>query len=159
MPKYLLINLRTTPELFLIDSLLPQQFKIFDEQYTDLKFGDFNGFYDWLRVKSGKIIGIRFKPFDESELIAEYTHHLPYCRLNYSGKNLESLEIYFSKERDFDFEISNDAYFGGNNLYVTENQTLAIIFDIERRENPYAGLSEAELKSLGHYNAKPTQVF
>ena len=87
---------------------------------------DNNGFFDWLRVKSNKIIGVRWLIYDaeDTDLVIK---HLP-KHSNVQYDNDGSVFIYFDQEVDFDEDISCDQDFGENNFYVSEAGTYAISF-------------------------------
>jgi hypothetical protein len=141
--KRALVLLGTKPKLFLLEEQPPESFAIHDLRFVDLGYGDSPGFYDWLRVQWGQIIGVRFTPSEDVDPLNKFFDHLPYCQ-----EVSEQLEIYFTHERKFDPKISADCYFSGNNLYVVNETMLAILFDIERRESTSGGLEDIEVQSL-----------
>jgi hypothetical protein len=52
---------------FFISKTIPKEgFTQDDDFFKDIGHGDWNGFYDWLRDKDGKLVGIRYSPFKEA---------------------------------------------------------------------------------------------
>jgi hypothetical protein len=81
------------------------------------------GFYDWLRLNSGEVIGVRLRIDDEKiiELVQPFVSE--YLNLE---NNIASMR--FTLNGDPTQEISDDADFGGNEIYKGDNGGLAIMF-------------------------------
>jgi hypothetical protein len=151
--KRTLVLLEAEPEIFLLEEQPPSSFIIGDKHFLDMDYGDSPGFYDWLRTKKAHIIGVRFTPSDDFDSLVKYTQHLSYCE-----SVSEQLEIYFTNERKFDSKISDDCYFGGNNIYLANGKALAILFDVDRRKGTLTGLGIEDINSLISIGAKHVNV-
>ncbi len=105
-------------------TLPSQSFLISEGTFTDIGYGDWNGFYDWLRNKDGKLIGIRYWPFKEREFIFDILPSYSYMKV-FPKK---CLEIYLSEEREYDEKLSKDQEFGNDILFSSRNKDYAITF-------------------------------
>lgn len=47
------------PRVYTVADLSGSEFVLGNEVFSDSGAGDWLGFYDWLRTKSGKVIGVR----------------------------------------------------------------------------------------------------
>ena len=88
-------------------------------------FGDFTGFYDWLRNKDGEVIGVRYLPVDELKFLWHALANLPYVKVN---QKIKSIEFYFSNDRTVDESVSDDQDFGSNSVYKSDDGIFAISF-------------------------------
>jgi hypothetical protein len=108
-----------------IDEILEQ--KLFSAK--EIFEGDvFSGFYDWLRDKPNSVIGIRFKPFEISSDLAEFISLKSYCTIDMERSEII---IFFSGKRDWVEILSDDAAFGNNAIFVSENGNVCISFGVE----------------------------
>ncbi len=118
MPKYLVLVLENPIRKFIETS---ENIKALSETYSFRIINDVqcHGFYSFLRKGHGKIIGVRFNPFDELLFARE--------------KGLEKIDseyyVFFGKEREFNQSESNDTAFFEFYLAELLNET-CLIFDV-----------------------------
>lgn len=84
------------------------------------------GFYDWLRVESGEIMGVRLQLDDPASIASDRLDHL--CSLDARSSSNE-LDLLFGQQREFDLALSDDGDFGGNAVYSGEFGSVAIAFN------------------------------
>jgi hypothetical protein len=96
--------------------------------YRDTGLGDFTGFYDWLRDPGGDVIGVRYLPFEASRAVCDTVSTFPYVEV---ATDCSSFAIFFSSERAFDPASSGDQAFGGNRVFVADDGTYALTFDLD----------------------------
>jgi len=96
--------------------------------YRDTGLGDFTGFYDWLRDPAGGVIGVRYLPFEASRAVCDAVCAFPYVEV---AADRSSFAIFFSPERAFDPASSGDQAFGGNRVFVADDGTYALTFDLD----------------------------
>ncbi len=97
----------------------------------------FTGFFDWLRLDSSTIIGIRIWFFDHqiyNQLLMKYSYVIP----SYENK---CMEIYFILNQKYASDISDDQDFTNNYVYRSQDNNYIITFETNL-------LEEAELDSL-----------
>ncbi|HEY6252421.1 MAG TPA: hypothetical protein VI685_20900 [Candidatus Angelobacter sp.] len=95
-----------------------------------------SGFYDWLRDSSGKLLGIRYHPCEETAFVLEQASRLNYAERGAYG----DMSLFFSNERSFDPKKSTDQDFLYDQLFVADDGSTAIAFAKE--------LTQEELDSL-----------
>lgn len=136
--RCLLVECRTgEPALALTDQCPVGRLRIGDRDYVDSGFGDWTGFYDWLRDFNGRIVGVRYWPFEETTFLIDLL-----CNRGYIVPGEKSyLEIYFTKNRKVDRRKSDDQDFGSNKIFSSEQGTWLMSFDTQ-------GLSVSEMESL-----------
>jgi hypothetical protein len=94
--------------------------------YQDAGLGDFTGFYDWLRAADGRVIGVRYLPFEASRAVCDAVAAFPYVDVT---ADRSSLVAFFSAERAFDPARSGDQAFGRNRVFVAADGAYALTFD------------------------------
>lgn len=110
-----------------VTSRCPEKTFVYDNTcYEDQGFGDFTGFYDWLRNYQGHIIGVRYLPADELTFLFRAVAHLPYVAVNWQTK---AIALYFSQDRSIDESVSNDQDFGDNRVLKSAQGRFAISFN------------------------------
>src|SRR2546423_3587172 len=124
--------------------LIPKDAPFFEhsgERFEDVGLGQHNGFYDFLRTRTGAVIGVRYLPTIEvASLLRPSPEDIGFKYVS-DGK-LQTLLITWSSEVDFDANTSSDQYFGNNILYhANHSRTLALGFALDP-------LSPPELASL-----------
>lgn len=112
-------------------------FSIGEEKYYDASFGDWTGFYDWLRDAEGGLLGIRYTPFEQTEFLTRELKDLHYVQADPP----RHLEIYFSERREIDPKRSCDQAFLYDAVFRSDKGGYAIGFGMEE-------LSESNLRSL-----------
>lgn len=118
-------------------------FVVGNKQYRDAAFGDWTGFYDWLRDVNGDLLGVRYTPSDATEFLIEHATKLSYVKADPS----RHIEIYFSENRTTDPKRSCDQEFLYDAVFRSGEDDYAIGFGIEE-------LSEADLHSLENAGAE-----
>ncbi len=108
--KFLLVELSETPRFWLTCEIPDARFLLDGIEYTDAEFGDFLGFYDYLRNAAGEILGVRFLPFEDY------------------GFSEKELLLLASENKDFDEKKSDDQRFGENKLYHARNGNILLTF-------------------------------
>lgn len=93
---------------------------------TDKPDPDWLGFYDWLRVATGEVIGVRLQLDDPSSIASEVLELL--CSVD-SRNSRDELYVFFGSQREFEPALSDDADFGGNVLYRGEFGSVALTFN------------------------------
>jgi hypothetical protein len=76
--------------------------------------GDTNGFYDVLRSRDGRVIGIRYTVGAGFDSLLNAVSKLPYAQVN--GRQ-QSMELFFSRERQYDPHKSTDQLFGDDRVF------------------------------------------
>lgn len=101
-------------------------------QFTDTGYGDWTGFYDWLR-KDGAIVGMRYWPFEQ-------THFLLASVLPDSDLVIDPVGVilvFFGTMSSFDEEASCDQSFEECRVLRKENDEYALVVglsDLSRDE-------------------------
>lgn len=103
---------------------LGSQLALGEDLFRDSGLGDWLGFYDWLRTRSGEVIGVRLWIDDVSEQIRAAGS----CANVISERDCFPLAIYFGESREFEEELSCDQDFGSNMLLVGAN-AFAVTFN------------------------------
>jgi hypothetical protein len=112
-------------------------FVVGNKQYHGTAFGEWTGFYDWLRDGEATLLGVRYTPFEYTEFLVEHAKTFPYAKLVAPGQ----LEIFFSEQRAFEPKLSCDQDFAYDAIFRLNDGEYAIGFGIE-------ALSESNLRSL-----------
>ena len=107
-----------------------------DELYRDKGFGDSTGFYDWLRSAGGKIIGLRYWPFEDTAFLVDAMRPLQYVT---ASADRSFVEIYFGELREFDEQMSDDQDFGNAKVFGSDDGSWALTFDV-------TGLDDLEME-------------
>jgi len=142
----LLVALETHPTLALTGSCPGEQFRMGERLYKDQGYGDWTGFYDWLRKDSDRIVGVRYCPFEATEFLIETVARLEYVVI---PERKRCIEVYFSiPSPGADPRKSDDQTFGSNKIFFCQEQTKWLIsFDTTR-------LSESEMQSIRAANVR-----
>jgi len=120
------------------------QFRMDGRLYKEAgDYGDWTGFYDWLRQDSGHIVGVRYSPFEQTEFLIKAVEGLTYVVI---PEPKRCIEVYFSPgsgSRGVDRSESDDQTFGSNRIFYSgeEKGRYLISFDTRR-------LSESEMQSI-----------
>jgi hypothetical protein len=105
--------------------------------FSDVGYGDWMGFYDWLRTSSGKLVGIR------TRLDAPGAEDLRQRIARNDAVDLDDGEIrvWFSSEQSFSEEKSDDQELGTHRVLTSHDGLLALTFNVE-------SLSDEEFSAL-----------
>ena len=112
-------------------------FLVNNKRYVDTAFGDFTGFYDWLRDADGNLLGVGYTPCEDTKFLVEHTEKLSYVKADRSPH----IEIYFSEKRAIDAKRSCDQEFLYDAVFRSDDSDYALGFGIEE-------LSETDLHRL-----------
>ena len=126
-PLCLIVVFRDTLALSVAPSCPEASFEYDNVAYEDQGFGDFTGFYDWLRNRERSVIGVRYLPADELDFLCNAVEGLPYASVDW---RIRSIELYFSESRNVDESISNDQAFGDNRLFKSATGTFCLSFNV-----------------------------
>src|SRR5205823_2011961 len=114
------------------------EFRLGQEAYDNLGLGDWNGFYNYLRLSRDEVIGVEFEP-DDNNLVRDFKRLIaPNPQLLWKGT---SLIIFFGKKTDFDPNWTSMGHFGSNSIFRTKANGMAITFGLQ-------GLSEISRENL-----------
>jgi len=144
----LLVAFEKDPSLALVESCPAQPFRMGERLYQDQGYGDWTGFYDWLRKDSAEIVGVRYWPFERTEFLID---HLAKAKLSYVQTPVarRRVEVYFALvgSHGVDPRKSDDQTFGSNRIFLCKQNRWLISFDTTR-------LSESEIQTIRAVNAR-----
>ena len=127
--------------LAFVSGLPEDGFDLDGEWYCDLGYGDWSGFYDWLRSSEGSVLGVRYWP-DIWNLVNTLSR-FQYVERSRTGSYCE---IFFSSRRDFDRKRSADQAFIYDKLFRSDSGVYAIAFELsELADSQVARLREEAL--------------
>jgi hypothetical protein len=107
------------------------EFHFSGDRFVDVGLGPHNGFYDFLRSRGGEILGVRYLPSPDAEVLLTVVPEHGGLRFANDGQ-VRVLLIFWGENRDFDPETSSDQYFGDNAVYRGEDSgKLAIAFAVD----------------------------
>jgi hypothetical protein len=112
-------------------------FRIGHITFENTGLGDFTGFYDWLRGRSGGVIGVRYWPAEDNEQLFGAATSLP-CVFVEAGR---CIEVLFSRVEPVDSTQSNDQEFMYAAVFRSPNGDWALAFDL-------VDLTEDDLRHL-----------
>lgn len=105
----------------------PESFTFGGERFvTENQEFEWYGFYDWLRVETGEIVGVRIT-FDDGVEIDPKAMEL--LRAGALSTYDQRIFMYVDKDKEICEELSDDADFGGNALYVGDKGSFALTFN------------------------------
>ena len=148
--RCLLVAFHARLALALVDECPGNEYQLGDKRYRDKGYGELTGFYDWLRDSSGKLLGVRYWPFEETSFLSDVLSEFPSVVV---AKDRSYLEVYFSSDRRVDRQRSDDQDLGANKVFSTEQGEWAISFDTtalspSEMENVYAADADWQSASL-----------
>ena len=114
-----------------------EEVTIGNTRYRNAGFGNWTGFYDWLRDSEGELLGVRYWPEQDTKFFVDYTKPFDYVE----AASSRHIEIYFSERRSFEAKLSCDQEFLYDAIFRSDEGGYAIGFGIEE-------LNEANLRSL-----------
>lgn len=94
--------------------------------FENIRGQDFNGFYDFLRDDSGRVLGISFSVFPAAEFLLDSLRAFSYVQC----VDPTVLRIFFGRDRDFNPSNSIDQYFGENRVYRSTSGKVALSFSL-----------------------------
>jgi hypothetical protein len=106
-------------------------FDFLGDHFEEVGLGYRNGFYDFLRGRTGAIIGIRYLPWPDAETTLKGVAESEGITRARDGE-LPLLLIFWGPDRNFDPEVPCDQCFGNNFIYRSRRSgKLAIGFAID----------------------------
>ena len=130
--RLLLITISPTPGVKLISWPI-SRVAINGETFDEIGAGDTNGFYDFLRVQEGHIIGLRFTPFVEYADICDSAIQGPGLRVTGTVPTA-SVELFWGTERGYSESLSADQFMDYNYIFKSPSQTYAVSFGLSHLE-------------------------
>ena len=115
------------PRIHTIRGALGPEIVLDEEVFRDAGLGDWLGFYDWLRTKSGEVIGVRLWIDEPSEQVRTLSR----CAGVVTGELGSPLVIHLSNARDVEDHLSDDQDFGSNMLLLSADR-FALTFNAPR---------------------------
>ena len=111
---------------FLAVAESPREFDFDGHQLLGQFESNNNGFIDWLRDNSSKIIGVRWSAYDDkaAQLVSGKLAYLCNVEVDNNGAIL----IFFGDVQNFDESTSCDQSFGDNNFYMSSTGLCAMSF-------------------------------
>jgi len=94
-------------------------------RFQDKNYDGVTDFSDWLRNPTGRVIGVRFWPYEEMRFLSDQLGQFSYVAVTEQGKQVA---IYLSDDRQVDEEKSADQNFATNKVYSTDDGEWAIAF-------------------------------
>jgi hypothetical protein len=137
--KVVIVTISPAPKVKLI-SWPASRVRIDDENFQEAGAGDTNGFYDFLRLPAGHIVGIRFTPFVECAHICNSASPGPGLRVTGTFPTA-SLELFWGTEREYDHALSADQFMDNNYIFKSASQKYAVTFG-------FSFLAENEIEDL-----------
>lgn len=128
--RCLIVVLKEEVELLLARECPERSFTVNNTVFKDVGYGDFLGFYDWLRNTQQRVVGVRHHVFDEFKLPFGRFKELPYAEV-FEYPKVFSLSLYFGADRDIEEQSSDDQCFTDNRVYRSELDEYAISFSVE----------------------------
>jgi hypothetical protein len=122
------IVLKERPEIVILSAIPESTFDYFQAQFTDMGYGDFIGFYDWLRNPDDLIIGVRLHVLGEE--LEDLKNTLIQRKYIQISEATNGIDIFFSEDKSVLLERSADQEFDFAAAYQSENGTLALLFGI-----------------------------
>lgn len=113
-------------ELILSDSLIIYKNEYISEEGSK-KSNGFIGFFDWLRLDSESIVGVRACFFEHQNYNSELKL-FPYTQSTFGGR---CIEMMFHGDQ-YDFDISGDQDFGNNFVYVGKTGDYLFTFSMDK---------------------------
>ncbi|MGH2350497.1 MAG: hypothetical protein ACRDI2_00175 [Chloroflexota bacterium] len=135
---YVMVAFRPSLTLAVLDGEPPEGITVEGITYVDAGFGDWCGFYDWLRSETGALVGVRSWPDEACAVILEKVEGLPYVEVD---RDLKNFSIWFTDDRKLDPEASASQNFGDNRVMGSPTGEYAMSFGT-------AWLSDADYDTL-----------
>jgi hypothetical protein len=99
--------------------------------YFDTGYGDFTGFYDWLRTDDGTIVGVGFQPLiDEKDEIELLTNEFLKFSYIVKSEDVDEIDIFFSDNRKYNPSKSADQDFRNSRIYKSSDGEFAVSFGL-----------------------------
>jgi hypothetical protein len=95
-----------------------------DENFEEVGAGDTNGFYDFLRLPQGRIVGVRFTPFVEHADICNSAAQGPGLRVTGAAPTA-TFELFWGTEREYSETHSADQFMDYNYIFKSPSQKYA----------------------------------
>jgi hypothetical protein len=138
-PGCLVVTLREQLRLALLDRWPVSDLVIEGESYRPVG-PEWGGFYDWLRDRSGALLGVRYNATDETRFVLDKAKALDYAQIG----EYDDLAIFFSATRSFDPDGSADQEFLYDQAFVSlSGRDVAVCFATD-------GLTDEQIEHLAN---------
>jgi hypothetical protein len=137
--KLLIVTISPTPGVKLV-SWPTSMVSIGNENFEETGSGDTNGFYDFLRLQDGHIVGVRFTPFMEHADLCDSATQGPGLRVVGVAPTV-SIELYWGNDQGYVESLSGDQFMDYNYVFRSPAQRYAVTFG-------FSHLEEDEIKEL-----------
>ena len=126
--KSLVVVLTEPPTLHVLSTEIGDTVALAGRHFVDSGLGDWIGFYDWLRTREGKLLGVRtwLDELGTQDLRRTLAGNLA-VEL---GKR--EIRVWFSAERGFEEAASTDQDLGTHRLMMAGPDKFALTFNLER---------------------------
>jgi hypothetical protein len=121
-----------------------ERIEVFGALYRDTGYGDFTGFYDWLRSPEGVVIGLRWWPFGDLGFVLETLRGREYASLDPAE---EYVDIWFGSERVSIPEEPKEQDFVGNKVLVSDSGDYVLSFHAGLAPEVLAGMTRMPIAS------------
>src|SRR5258708_4999917 len=119
-----IITLGKTLRWWMTETVISDNICIDSIEYRDLGRGDWTGFYDFLRTRDGRIIGIRYAPLLDDASLLSHLRGKPYASVLPNA----TVELFFSTDRSFVPEFSSHQDFVDNMIFRSDSGAYALTF-------------------------------
>ena len=130
--RLLMVTISPTPGVKLI-SWPTSRVSFEGERFEEIGAGDTNGFYDFLRVHQGHIVGVRFTPFMEHSHICDSAVQGQGLRVTGDAPTA-SVELFWGREREYCESLSADQFMDDNYIFRSASQMYAVTFGFSHLE-------------------------
>ena len=96
-----------------------------------------NAFYDWLRSRTGKIVGLKLDLEEESQYLIERIERFYYVKTENKRSYYRFVYLFFGKDRKFDPKLSADQAWWDCYLYFSECQIFGMTFLLPFSDGPF----------------------
>jgi hypothetical protein len=121
----LVVVLRQRLTLALVTGYPNEELVVAGVSYKDAGYGDWSGFYDWLRDSEQRVLGVRYWP-DDTGFLLDTANKFSYVIV---PESRFYMEIYFSSNRSVNKQKSKDQDFLYDKIFSSETGEYIIVFD------------------------------
>lgn len=97
-----------------------------------------NAFYDWLRNRDGKIVGLKLDLEEESQYLIKRIEHFDYVKTEKKRSYYQFIYLFFGKDRKFDLKLSADQSWWDCFLYFSKGEIFGITFLLPPSDGQFA---------------------
>ena len=130
--RLLIVTISPTPRVKVV-SWPVSRVQFDDESFDEIGAGDTNGFYDFLRVPDGHIVGVRFTPFVEHSDICDSATQGPGLQVTGAAPTA-SVELFWGNGREYSETLSGDQFMDYNYIFRNPSKAYAVTFGFSHLE-------------------------